>query len=51
MRPNRVFVYTALLSALLAEGVPASTLAKALRRTGMGRAEAYDLAQRLKDQV
>lgn len=38
----------ALLSALLAEGVPPSTLAKALRRTGMGRAEAYDLAQKLK---
>ena len=38
----------ALLSALLAEGVPASSLAKALRRTGMARAEAYDLAQRLK---
>lgn len=41
----------ALLSALLAEGVPASSLAKALRRTGMGRAEAYDLAQRLKDRT
>ncbi len=39
----------ALLKALLAEGVPPSTLAKALRRTGMGRAEAYDLAQKLKE--
>jgi len=38
----------ALLAALIAEGVPPSTLAKALRRTGMGRSEAYDLAQRLK---
>jgi 16S rRNA (cytidine1402-2'-O)-methyltransferase len=38
-----------LLKALLAEGVPPSTLAKALRRTGMGRSEAYDLAQKLKD--
>jgi 16S rRNA (cytidine1402-2'-O)-methyltransferase len=37
-----------LLSALLAEGVSPSTLAKALRRTGMARAEAYDLAQKLK---
>jgi 16S rRNA (cytidine1402-2'-O)-methyltransferase len=39
----------ALLKALLAEGVPPSTLAKALRRTGMNRSDAYDLAQRLKD--
>lgn len=39
-----------LLRALLAEGIPPSALAKALRRTGMGRAEAYDLAQRLKDE-
>jgi 16S rRNA (cytidine1402-2'-O)-methyltransferase len=39
---------TALLQALLAEGVSPSTLAKALRRTGMARAEAYDLAQKLK---
>jgi 16S rRNA (cytidine1402-2'-O)-methyltransferase len=39
----------ALLQALLAEGVPASTLAKALRRSGMGRAQAYALAQSLKD--
>ena len=39
----------ALLSALIAEGVHPSTLAKALRRTGMGRSEAYDLAQRLKE--
>src|SRR5579859_3585550 len=38
-----------LLKALIAEGVPPSTLAKALRATGMGRSEAYDLAQRLKD--
>lgn len=38
----------ALLKALLAEGIPPSTLAKALRRTGMGRSEAYDLAQKLK---
>jgi 16S rRNA (cytidine1402-2'-O)-methyltransferase len=38
-----------LLKALMAEGVQPSTLAKALRRTGMGRSEAYDLAQRLKD--
>lgn len=38
-----------LLKALLAEGVQPSTLAKALRRTGMGRSEAYDLAQKLKD--
>jgi 16S rRNA (cytidine1402-2'-O)-methyltransferase len=38
-----------LLKALLAEGVTPSTLAKALRRAGMGRAEAYDLAQRLKN--
>jgi 16S rRNA (cytidine1402-2'-O)-methyltransferase len=38
-----------LLRALIAEGVPPSTLAKALRRTGMGRGEAYDLAQRLKE--
>lgn len=39
-----------LLRALLAEGIPPSALAKALRRTGMGRSEAYDLAQRLKDE-
>jgi len=39
----------ALLQALLSEGVAPSTLAKALRRTGMARAQAYDLAQSLKD--
>jgi len=38
-----------LLRALIAEGVPPSTLAKALRRTGMNRSDAYDLAQKLKD--
>lgn len=38
----------ALLQALLAEGVSPSTLAKALRRAGMPRAEAYELAQNLK---
>jgi len=38
-----------LLRALMAEGVAPSTLAKALRRTGMARSEAYDLAQSLKD--
>ena len=37
-----------LLRALLAEGVPPSTLAKALRNIGMKRAEAYDLTQQLK---
>jgi 16S rRNA (cytidine1402-2'-O)-methyltransferase len=37
-----------LLKALLGEGVPPSTLAKALRRTGMSRSDAYDLAQKLK---
>ena len=39
-----------LLRALLAEGVPASALARALRTaTGLARGEAYDLVQRLKD--
>jgi 16S rRNA (cytidine1402-2'-O)-methyltransferase len=37
-----------LLQALLEEGVSPSTLAKALRRTGMPRGEAYELAQKLK---
>jgi 16S rRNA (cytidine1402-2'-O)-methyltransferase len=40
----------ALLQALLREGVSPSTLARALRRTGMARAEAYDLAQSLKEE-
>ena len=40
-----------LLSALIAEGVAPSILAKALRQAGMGRAEAYDLAQRLKNEL
>lgn len=40
----------ALLQALLSEGVSPSTLARALRRTGMARAQAYDLAQSLKEE-
>jgi 16S rRNA (cytidine1402-2'-O)-methyltransferase len=39
----------ALLRALLAEGVSPSTLAKALRRIGMARGKAYELAQSLKE--
>jgi 16S rRNA (cytidine1402-2'-O)-methyltransferase len=39
---------TQLLRALIAEGVPPSTLAKALRQAGMGRKEAYALAESLK---
>ncbi len=41
-----------LILALLAEGVPASALARALRgAAGLGRAEAYALVHRLKDEV
>jgi hypothetical protein len=37
-----------LLKALIDEGVTPTTLAKALRQSGMGRTEAFELAQKLK---